>query len=63
MTADKQCGDVSTPAEVPWGGVAEDGTVMVTTAEGERSGGSYEAGTPAEVSRRPEVWRLFTDRR
>ena len=32
-----------------WGRVAEDGTVFVRTADGERSVGSYEAGTPAEA--------------
>ena len=49
MSADKQSTDDSTPAEVPWGRVAEDGTVYVRTADGERSVGSYEAGTPAEA--------------
>ncbi|HEY0642718.1 MAG TPA: DUF349 domain-containing protein [Nocardioides sp.] len=34
---------------MPWGRVAEDGTVYVRTADGERSVGSYEAGTPAEA--------------
>ena len=45
MSADKQSRDDSTP----WGRVAEDGTVYVRTADGERSVGSYEAGTPAEA--------------
>lgn len=36
----------SDPAE--WGRVAEDGTVYVRTAEGERRIGSWQAGTPAE---------------
>ena len=31
---------------MPWGRVADDGTVYVRTADGERSVGSYEAGTP-----------------
>lgn len=31
-----------------WGRVAEDGTVFVRTAEGEREIGSWQAGTPAE---------------
>ena len=45
MSSDKQSRDDS----APWGRVAEDGTVYVRTAEGERSVGSYEAGTPAEA--------------
>lgn len=49
MSADKQSRDDSTPAETAWGRVAEDGTVFVRTADGERSVGSYEAGTPAEA--------------
>ncbi|WP_210437863.1 DUF349 domain-containing protein [Nocardioides xinjiangensis] len=49
MSADKQSRDDSTPGEVAWGRVAEDGTVYVRTADGERSVGSYEAGTPAEA--------------
>ncbi|MDT0187825.1 DUF349 domain-containing protein, partial [Microbacterium sp. ARD31] len=49
MSADKQSRDDSAPAEMPWGRVAEDGTVYVRTADGERSVGSYEAGTPAEA--------------
>lgn len=31
-----------------WGRVAEDGTVFVTTADGEREVGSWQAGSPAE---------------
>ena len=49
MSADKQSSDATAPAETPWGRVAEDGTVFVRTADGERSVGSYEAGTPAEA--------------
>jgi hypothetical protein len=49
MSADKQSRDDAAPAEVAWGRVAEDGTVYVRTADGERSVGSYEAGTPAEA--------------
>ena len=49
MSADKQSRDDSAPAEMPWGRVAEDGTVYVRTADGERSVGSYEAGTPEEA--------------
>lgn len=49
MSADKQSRDDSAPGETPWGRVAEDGTVYVRTADGERSVGSYEAGTPAEA--------------
>ncbi len=45
MSSDKQSRDDSNP----WGRVAEDGTVYVRTADGERSVGSYEAGTPAEA--------------
>ena len=45
MSSDKQSQDDSTP----WGRVADDGTVYVRTADGERSVGSYEAGTPAEA--------------
>jgi len=45
MSSDKQSRDDS----APWGRVAEDGTVYVRTADGERSVGSYEAGTPAEA--------------
>ena len=49
MSADKQSPDASDPAETAWGRVSEDGTVYVRTADGERSVGSYEAGTPAEA--------------
>ena len=53
MSADKQSSDAAAPAETPvetaWGRVAEDGTVFVRTADGERSVGSYEAGTPEEA--------------
>ncbi|RYB95634.1 DUF349 domain-containing protein [Nocardioides oleivorans] len=49
MSADKQSADDSAGAGTPWGRVAEDGTVYVRTADGERSVGSYEAGTPAEA--------------
>jgi hypothetical protein len=49
MSADTQSHDGSTPADKPWGRVAEDGTVYVRTADGERSVGSYEAGTPDEA--------------
>jgi hypothetical protein len=49
MSADKQSRDDSAPAATAWGRVAEDGTVYVRTADGERSVGSYEAGTPAEA--------------
>jgi hypothetical protein len=49
MSADKQSRDDSAPGETTWGRVAEDGTVYVRTADGERSVGSYEAGTPAEA--------------
>ena len=45
MSSDKQSRDDSTP----WGRVAEDGTVYVRTADGERPVGSYEAGTPVEA--------------
>ena len=45
MSADQQSRDDS----APWGRVAEDGTVYVRTADGERPVGSYEAGTPAEA--------------
>ncbi|MGO8956519.1 MAG: DUF349 domain-containing protein [Streptosporangiaceae bacterium] len=36
-------------ASDPWGRVAEDGTVYVRTAEGEREIGSWQAGSPAEA--------------
>lgn len=39
-----------------WGRVAEDGTVFVRTAEGERSVGQYPVGTP------DEALRFFTER-
>ncbi|RYB96515.1 DUF349 domain-containing protein [Nocardioides glacieisoli] len=45
MSADKQSQDDA----APWGRVADDGTVFVRTADGERSVGSYEAGTPEEA--------------
>ena len=45
MSADKQSPDEA----APWGRVADDGTVFVRTADGERSVGSYEAGTPEEA--------------
>jgi hypothetical protein len=49
MSADKQSQDDAAPGETPWGRVADDGTVFVRTADGERSVGSYEAGTPEEA--------------
>ncbi|RYC13832.1 DUF349 domain-containing protein [Nocardioides zhouii] len=49
MSADKQSSDAVAPADTAWGRVAEDGTVFVRTADGERSVGSYEAGTPDEA--------------
>ena len=49
MSSDKQSRDDSAPAVTAWGRVAEDGTVYVRTADGERSVGSYEAGTPEEA--------------
>ena len=49
MSSDKQSRDDSAPGEIAWGRVAEDGTVYVRTPDGERSVGSYEAGTPAEA--------------
>ena len=49
MSSDKQSQDESTPGDMPWGRVADDGTVYVRTADGERSVGSYEAGTPEEA--------------
>ena len=36
-------------ASDPWGRVAEDGTVYVRTAEGEREVGSWQAGSPDEA--------------
>ena len=49
MSADKQSRDDSAQGEQPWGRVAEDGTVYVRTADGERPVGSYEAGTSEEA--------------
>jgi hypothetical protein len=49
MSSDKQSQDEPTPGDMPWGRVADDGTVYVRTADGERSVGSYEAGTPEEA--------------
>ncbi len=49
MSADQQSQADPTPGANAWGRVAEDGTVYVRTADGERSVGSYEAGTPAEA--------------
>ncbi len=49
MSSDKQSRDDSAPAVTPWGRVAEDGTVYVRTTDGERSVGSFEAGTPEEA--------------
>ena len=45
MSSDTQSRDDS----APWGRVAEDGTVYVRTADGERPVGSYPAGTPEEA--------------
>ena len=53
MSSDKQSRDDS----APWGRVADDGTVYVRTADGERSVGTYEAGTPDEAVL---IARLFT---
>ena len=36
-------------ASDPWGRVAEDGTVYVRTADGERQVGSWQAGSPDEA--------------
>ena len=36
-------------ASDPWGRVAEDGTVYVRTADGERQIGSWQAGSPDEA--------------
>ena len=52
MSADKQ----SQEPAARWGRVAEDGTVFVRTAEGERSVGQYPEG-PAE-----DALKFFTDR-
>ena len=49
MSADKQSRDDSAQGDQPWGRVAEDGTVYVRTADGERPVGSYEAGTSEEA--------------
>ena len=49
MSSDTQSPDDSAQGDQPWGRVAEDGTVYVRTADGERSVGSYEAGTPEEA--------------
>lgn len=49
MSADKQSRDDAAPEQTPWGRVAEDGTVYVRTADGERPVGSYEAGTSEEA--------------
>ncbi len=49
MSSETQSRDDSAPGEKAWGRVAEDGTVYVRTADGERSVGSYEAGTPDEA--------------
>jgi len=47
---------MSAQQDSPWGRVAEDGTVFVRTAEGERSVGQYPEGTPEEAL------KFFTDR-
>src|SRR5918993_415804 len=49
MSSDKQSPDDSAQGDQPWGRVAEDGTVYVRTADGERPVGSYEAGTAEEA--------------
>lgn len=49
MSSDTQSQDDPARGETPWGRVADDGTVYVRPADGERSVGSYEAGTPAEA--------------
>ena len=49
MSSDKQSRDDSAQGDQPWGRVAEDGTVDVRTADGERPVGSYEAGTSEEA--------------
>ncbi|HEX5916293.1 MAG TPA: DUF349 domain-containing protein [Nocardioides sp.] len=49
MSSDQQSRDDSAPDQMPWGRVAEDGTVYVRTADGERAVGSYEAGTAEEA--------------
>ncbi len=40
---------MSAQQQTPWGRVAEDGTVFVRTADGERSVGQYPEGTPEEA--------------
>jgi len=40
---------MSAEQDSPWGRVAEDGTVFVRTADGERSVGSYPEGSPEEA--------------
>jgi hypothetical protein len=52
MSAEKQSGDEA----AAWGRVAEDGTVYVRTADGERSVGQYPEGSAEEAL------RFFTDR-
>jgi hypothetical protein len=52
MSPDKQSRDDS----APWGRVAEDGTVFVRTADGERSVGQYPEGSPEDAL------KFFTDR-
>ncbi len=47
---------MSAEQDSPWGRVAEDGTVYVRTADGERSVGQYPEGTP------DEALKFFTDR-
>jgi hypothetical protein len=47
---------MSAQQDSPWGRVAEDGTVYVRTADGERSVGQYPEGTPEEAL------KFFTDR-
>lgn len=47
---------MSAQQESPWGRVAEDGTVFVRTADGERPVGQYPEGSPEEAL------KFFTDR-
>ncbi|CAM3215582.1 DUF349 domain-containing protein [Nocardioides dubius] len=47
---------MSAEQETPWGRVAEDGTVYVRTADGERAVGQYPEGTPEEAL------KFFTNR-
>lgn len=47
---------MSAQQDSPWGRVADDGTVFVRTAEGERPVGQYPEGTPEEAL------KFFTDR-